>query len=243
MSSRKLRERRQSDQYDEHLNPREISESNAQIYVKQMIIQNNTNIQKQKFRFDEVDYNVIWRVDIAMFLLQFVVSLVYMGSWFTLALVRLPRVLVSVFAQKYFMKISAVERRMLFLKFEWISRFVTNVLYILLSLGWSLWLSGQFCDMFSGVFEHIRGRRIGHEEECTYQVVGFRFVFMVLYYPIELVTMGVVYRHTHDLEFQIRLKSILMTGGNAESHAAQYMLSGATEQTARPTQLVKSPRD
>lgn len=192
------RSRRSSDDYA--LTGERESPSH-QGYVKQLIIQNNEAVQKQKFRFDEVDYNFIWRMDIALCVLQLVISLIYMGSWFTLVLVRIPRVVISIFSQRCFFKIRDADRRISYLKFEWVARLVTNVLYVLLSIGWSVWLAGRFCEMFEGVFEHIRGRRVGHEYECQWQVFGFRLVFMILYYPLEYITFAVVRRHAMDMTF------------------------------------------
>ena len=148
-----------------------------------------------------MDYNFIWRMDIALCVLQLVISLIYMGSWFTLVLVRIPRVAISIFSQRCFFKIRDADRRIRYLKFEWVARLVTNVLYVLLSIGWSVWLAGRFCEMFEGVFEHIRGRRVGHEYECQWQVFGFRLVFMILYYPLEYITFAVVRRHAMDMTF------------------------------------------
>ena len=49
-------------------------------------------MKRQRFRFDTIDVALILKSDIAMILIQFVVSVIYLGSWFTFIMVRVPRV-------------------------------------------------------------------------------------------------------------------------------------------------------
>ena len=79
------------------------------------------------------------------------------------------------------------------MKTDWILRLVTLFLYVCLSFGFSVWLPERFC------------RLIGNDEDtfssCKWQVFGCRFVSILLYLPVELVTLAVVYRHATDMIF------------------------------------------
>ena len=159
------RSRRENDNYST-LSAEGLHSNVSQI--KKLIIENNETMQKERFRFDEIDYNFIYKVDIFLAVLQLTISLIYIGSWITFSVVRIPRVIISVFSQRCFFKISDMNRRLNYLKFEWITRFATVIIYTLVSLFWSVWLSGQFCELFEGVFDHIRGRQQWHENECQW---------------------------------------------------------------------------
>ena len=86
------------------------------------------------------------------------------------------------------------------MKTDWILRLVTLIFYIGLSFGFSVWLPEHFCKL------------IGQDEDtfssCKWQVFGFRFVFILLYMPIELITLAVVYRHATDMIFKIQLHNL-----------------------------------
>ena len=131
-----------------------------------MILDNNKAMQKSKFRFEEVDYSYIYKTDIFLAILQLLISPIYLGSWITFAVVRIPRVIISLFSQRCFFKINDMNRRLSYLKFEWIARLITTIIYTLVSIGMSIWLSGKFCDMFGDVLVHIRGTRQKYEHEC-----------------------------------------------------------------------------
>ena len=78
------------------------------------------------------------------------------------------------------------------LKTDWILRVVTVVFYLFLSFGFSVQLPMDFCDL------------IGTEEKnfssCKWQVFGFRFVFMLLFIPLELLMLAVVYRNAKPIK-------------------------------------------
>ena len=85
-------------------------------------------------------------------------------------------------------------------KTNWILRLVTLIIYVFLSFGFSVWLPERFCKL------------IGNDEDtfssCKWQVFGFRFVFILLYLPVELVLLAVVYRYATDMIFQIQLREV-----------------------------------
>ena len=134
-----------------------------------------------------------------------------MGSWVTFLLVRLPRLGMSIFSAKFFHRVVTVDRKIKFLDWEWKVRAITVALYIVLSLGFSVWLPGQFCKLFSGIFFQL-GRTASQAMACKWQVFGFRLVFMVLYFPVDIILFCVTYRHTRDLTFQIQLKEAIYLG-------------------------------
>ena len=86
--------------------------------IRKLIIENNETIKRQKFRFNEIDYKYVLRFDLLMFALQIVISILYIGSWFTFLLVRVPRVVVSCCVGSCTMKISDLDRRMKCLRAE-----------------------------------------------------------------------------------------------------------------------------
>ena len=92
---------------------------------------------------------------------------------------------------------------------------MTLVLYILLSLGFSSYLPLKFCHLFDGLLGSTRTND-DEIQTCRWQIFGFRIVFMVLYFPVELITMAVVYRHSNDLSFQLDLKRHVKPGQESE---------------------------
>ena len=89
------RSRRENDNYST-LSAEGLHSNVSQI--KKLIIENNETMQKERFRFDEIDYNFIYKVDIFLAVLQLTISLIYIGSWITFSVVRIPRVIISVFS-------------------------------------------------------------------------------------------------------------------------------------------------
>lgn len=69
--------------------------------VKRMVIQNQQRVRSQRFRFDTIDYSLVQKFDIAMLAIQFVISIIYLGSWATFCVVRLPRVIWDLLLGKY----------------------------------------------------------------------------------------------------------------------------------------------
>ena len=75
-----------------------------------------------------------------MLAIQFVISIIYIGSWFTFLLVRIPRVIWGLCTSKFQRKIYMSMRGANIMKADWIFRLVTLVLHIFLSFGFSVWL-------------------------------------------------------------------------------------------------------
>jgi hypothetical protein len=130
-----------------------------------------------------------------MILIQFVISIIYLGSWVTFFLVRIPRLVWGFVMANWKTKIFNSKSAQCMMKADWILRLVTLVFYIGLSFGFSVWLPEHFCEL------------IGHDKDsfssCKWQVFGFRFVFILLYLPVELVFLAVVYRNATDMIFKI----------------------------------------
>ena len=75
-----------------------------------------------------------------MLAIQFVISIIYIGSWFTFLIVRIPRVIWGLILSKYQRKVYMSMRGAGIMKADWILRLSTLVIHILLSLGFSVWL-------------------------------------------------------------------------------------------------------
>ena len=140
-----------------------------------------------------------------MLAIQFVISIIYIGSWFTFLLVRIPRVIWGLLTSKFQRKIYMSMRGAGIMKADWIFRIITLVIHFLLSLSFSVWLPEQFCDLI-GVEERDETKW----SNCKWQVFGFRFVFILLYFPLEILALAVVYRNATDIIFKIQLRK--MTG-------------------------------
>ena len=138
-----------------------------------------------------------------MILVQFVVSIIYLGSWFTFIFVRVPRLVWGCVMAHWKLKIFRSTRALLMMKADYILRLATLVIYVGLSFGFSVWLPEQFCELI--------GRSEDSFSSCKWQVFGFRFVFILLYLPVELLTLAVVYRNATDMIFKIQLRKA--TGG------------------------------
>jgi hypothetical protein len=48
--------------------------------------------------------------------------------------------------------------------------------------------------------------------QCKWQVFGIRFLILTLYFPLEILTLIVVKRHTCDQIFNVKLKEALFQG-------------------------------
>ena len=97
------------------------------------------------------------------------------------------------------------------MKTDWILRCVTLGFYICLSFGFSTWLPEQFCELI--------GKDKDSFSSCKWQVFGFRLVFILLYLPLELLALAVVYRHATDMLFKIQLSGV--TGKEIELEERQ----------------------
>lgn len=158
-------------------------------------------MKREKFRFDIIDHSLVLKADIVMLACQFLVSIISLGAWLTLFLVRMPRVAWLYFENRLLIKASNLQRRLLLLKVAWILRLVTVVLYSLLCIGYSFTLPAHFCDLLG----YSEKRNAAALRACKWQVFGFRFVFSLLLYPLELVQLAVVYRNAKDMMFKTRL--------------------------------------
>lgn len=86
------------------------------------------------------------------------------------------------------------------MKADFILRLVTLIFYICLSFGFSIWLPEHFCELIVDNKDAF--------SSCKWQVFGFRLVFILLYLPVELVTLAVVYRNATDMIFKIQLRKV-----------------------------------
>lgn len=81
----------QSDPYKEHYD-----------LVKVILNDRERLIMSDKARCDEISYRAVFITDVVLFLLQIVTSAVFLGSWATLAAVRLPRLAIMI-TNRYFL--------------------------------------------------------------------------------------------------------------------------------------------
>ena len=81
------------------------------------------------------------------------------------------------------------------MKTDVIFRALTILVYVVISLATSVQLPEKFCEL------------IGQEDDsftsCKWQVFGFRLVFILLTFPLEIVFFAVVYRFATDMIFKI----------------------------------------
>ena len=108
--------------------------------VKRMIIQNQQRVRRQRFRFDTIDAGLIFKSDVVMVAIQFVISIIYIGSWLTFVFVRLPRVGWGFALLKWRNKVFLSHSGICIMKMDWILRLVTLLFYLGFSLGFSVWL-------------------------------------------------------------------------------------------------------
>ena len=135
-----------------------------------------------------------------MTLIQFVISIIYLGSWVTFVIVRLPRVFWGCVLSHCQRRIIKSKSAQCMMKTDWILRCVTLGIYICVSFGFSTWLPERFCELI--------GQNEDSFSSCKWQVFGFRLVFILLYLPLELVALAVVYRNATDMIFKIQLSSV-----------------------------------
>jgi len=94
---------------------------------------------------------------------------------------------------------------MMYLKFEIVWRWLSLLIYIIISIAVSISLPESFCDLWtkmSGDNPSTSSTEIG----CKWQMFGFRVVFMIIYLPLDFIMALVVLRHCRDLLFQINFK-------------------------------------
>jgi len=108
---------------------------------------------------------------------------------------------------KYKLNIFLSSRGIKIMKADWIARLATLVIYIGLSFGFSVWLPEHFCELLNVAPDNF--------SSCKWQVFGFRFVFIIMYLPIEFVLLAVVYRNATDNIFKIQLRKV--TGVNTDA--------------------------
>ena len=135
----------------------------------------------------------------------------YLGSWATFAAVRIPRVGINIISKYFLEKFPARRHKLLFLKIEWYFRCASLLVYIAFSLGFCTWLPEKFCYTFRNAFQSL-GMTKNKLNQCKWQVFGIRFLILTLYFPLEILTLIVVKRHTCDQIFNIKLKEALFQG-------------------------------
>lgn len=84
------------------------------------------------------------------------------------------------------------------MKTDWYMRLATLVIYVIISFGFSIYLPKNFCELVNVETENFNS--------CKWQVFGFRLVFILLYLPVEILTLAVVYRNSTDMIFKIQLR-------------------------------------
>ena len=155
-------------------------------------------MRRQRFRFDTIDANLILKSDIVMIAVQFIVSIIYLGSWITFLLVRVPRIIWGLGMVKYKTRVFKSHRGVCLMKTDWILRLVTVGFYLAIALSFSVWLPKQFCELI--------GSEADSFNSCKWQVFGFRFIFILLSLPVEALQLAVVYRNATDMIFKIELR-------------------------------------
>ena len=130
-----------------------------------------------------------------MFAIQFVISIIYIGSWVTFLFVRIPRVVLGLILTKWKLKIFRSNHGICAMKMDWIVRATTAIIYVVFSFGFSVYLPKNFCELFDVEDANFN--------ECKWQVFGFRLVFILLYLPLEFLALAVVYRNATDMIFKI----------------------------------------
>ena len=168
-----------------------------------------------------------------MLAIQFVVSIIYIGSWVTFILVRIPRVVWGLLMQKFKLNIFLSARGINIMKADWILRLTTLVIYIGLSFGFSVWLPEHFCELMSVSEDSF--------SSCKWQVFGFRLVFILMYLPIELIMLAVVYRNATDNIFKIQLRKITGVNTDAELTGLKKKSTGISHLMSRDVVINRNP--
>ena len=73
--------------------------------------------RRKRFRFEEVTYSHVWKLDLAMLIIQFAISFLYLASWWTFGFVRIPRMILDILEYHCANKIQVERRRIIFFKF------------------------------------------------------------------------------------------------------------------------------
>mmetsp|Transcript_1141 Transcript_1141/g.1699 ORF Transcript_1141/g.1699 Transcript_1141/m.1699 type:complete len:209 (-) Transcript_1141:766-1392(-) len=155
-----------------------------------------------------------------MIAIQFVISIIYLGSWLTFLLVRVPRVCWGLALLKWKKKVFLSRSGILIMKMDWMIRMATMFFYLIFSLGFSVWLPAQYCEL------------IGSEPDsfasCKWQVFGFRIIFILMSYPTELLMLAVVYRNATDMIFKMELRKLtgseeMFTDGRKKNNIGYLM--------------------
>ena len=136
------------------------------------------------------------KADLALLALSFIISIIYIGSWITFLAVRLIRVIWGFFMQQCSLRIYKSRSGQCMMKADWIFRLITVILYLIVAFATSVRMPELFCD-FIGQTED------GQFTSCKWQVFGFRFIFILLGIPLEMLLLAVVYRFATDMVFKI----------------------------------------
>ena len=157
-------------------------------------------MRRQRFRFDTIDVKLVFKYDIVLLVLQFIVSIIYIGSWASFLMVRASRVIWGLITSNCRLKIYRSSMGICLMKADWVFRLTTFVLDFILAFVFSVSLPEQFCEL------------IGKEDDdfasCKWQVFGMRIVFILLAIPLDLLTFAVIYRHATDMIFKIQLRRV-----------------------------------
>jgi hypothetical protein len=63
--------------------------------LRKLIYKEERENTDHKYRFEEIDVNWVWKVDIVCMILQFLTAIFWVGNWFSLLFVNFPRVLMG----------------------------------------------------------------------------------------------------------------------------------------------------
>ena len=126
----------------------------------------------------------------------------------------MPRVISDIFIHTQALKITDLDRKCKILKLEWQVRFVTLVLYFMISFISSVHLPAEFCQLFDGVF--TSKRTADETTTCIWQIFGIRMIGMLAALPLEIILHAVIVRHSKDLTFQLGMKRYIKAGDEEE---------------------------
>lgn len=146
------------------LNYREMETLRKLIYKEE---RENTD---HKYRFEEIDVNWVWKVDIVCMILQFLTAIFWVGNWFSLLFVNFPRVLMGTMTQKNYFKRYCINNHQIkrYYKAERIFRIVSLIVALMLEIGCATLLSQQFCDFWGVEDDSATSHRVSMSVACKW---------------------------------------------------------------------------
>jgi hypothetical protein len=165
---------------------------------------------QQTARCDEFSYDWVFPLDLFFMIVSFITAFLYLDSWVTFAVVWAPRVAVDIIS-KYATKKMTKIRVARWHKVEWVFRAISVIIFIILSFGFSTWLSEKFCQTYKNSFAKM-GLTSARLNSCKWQTFGIRMLCVLLYLPVEAMLFIVIKRHASDSLFTMRLKEALSKG-------------------------------